>query len=164
MPVAEAHKELRFTRAGQAAVFSVVASVLVMVALVFFLLSPYRADKPELPQPAWGLIPLALAIAGFRVALRCAKHAYLLLTPLGIEIFPFFRPDKGMQLILWSEIAGAEIDSQRLTLHFTAEKTAGIHLSLAPISPPRRELLAAAIEGRFPPAQSDYDSDAPSDP
>jgi hypothetical protein len=37
-----------------------------------------------------------------------------------------------------------------LTLHFSAEKTAGIHLALSPIAKDRRELLAKAIRGRLP--------------
>lgn len=149
MAVAESHKELRFTRAGQATGLAIATSMLVITAVLFFGLARYRPDNPQLPHPAWGVLPLVLAIVSARLAWRCAKHAYLLLTPLGVEIFPFFRPAKGMQVILWSEIADAEIDSNRLTLHFTAEKTAGVHLSLSPISRPKRLLLATAIQGRF---------------
>jgi hypothetical protein len=54
-----------------------------------------------------------------------------------------------MQVIPWQQIDSAEIDHRRLTLHFTAEKSAGIHLSLSPIAKDRRELLAKAIRGRF---------------
>ena len=150
MSVAEPQKELRFTRAGQALSFIILAAVAFMAALVFFLLAPYRADHPALPHPAWGLLPFILALGLARLAWHCARHAYILLSPIGVEIFPFFRPAATMQVIPWAQIAAADIDRSRLTLHFTAEKTSGIHLSLAPIARDRRELLAKAIRGRLP--------------
>jgi len=150
MPVAEPQKELRFTRAGQAAGFCIAGAVCFMAALVFFLLIPHRADNPMLPHPAWGMVPLALAVVLFRTAWHCAKHSYILLSPIGVEVFPFFRPGANMQVIPWAGIAAADIDDSRLTLHFTAEKTGGIHLSLSPLAKDRRELLAKAIRGRFP--------------
>jgi hypothetical protein len=150
MPVAEPQKELRFTRAGQALPFMVMAAGSFMAALVFLLLAPHRADHPVLPHPAWGVLPLLLALGLARLAWHCAKHAYILLSPIGVEIFPLFRPASTMQVIPWAQIVAAEIDRSRLTLHFTAEKTSGIHLSLAPLAKDRRELLARAIRGRFP--------------
>lgn len=150
MPIAEPQKELRFTRAGQAAGFGIAAAVLVMAALVFFLLTPHREENPMLPHPAWGFVPLALAALSARVAWRCTKHAYILLSPIGVEVFPFFRPEAGMQVIPWAQITGADIGPSRLTLHFSEEKTSGIHLSLAPIARNRRELLSKAIRGRIP--------------
>ena len=149
MPVAEPAKELRFTRAGQAAGFWIGAAVCIMAGLVFFLLTPHRAENPQLPHPAWGFVPLALAAGLIRLAWRCTKHAYILLSPIGVEVFPLFRPEATMQVIPWQQIDSAEIDHRRLTLHFTAEKSAGIHLSLSPIAKDRRELLAKAIRGRF---------------
>lgn len=141
MPVAEPQKELRFTRSGQAAVFVILGSVLAMAALVFFLLEPTSLW--------WGLIPLVLAIVCGRVTWHCTRHAYLILSPIGVEIFPFFRPEKGMQLIPWGQIAAIEINEPltKATLHFTAEKTAGIHLTLRPITAKRRPLLAKALTG-----------------
>ena len=150
MAVAEPQKELRFTRAGQAAGFWIAAAVCIMAGLVFFLLLPHRAENPQLPHPAWGILPLALAAVMIRVAWKCTKHAYILLSPIGVEIFPFFRPESGMQVIPWSQIVAADVDDSRLTLHFSTEKTAGIHLSLAPVAKNRRELLAKAIRGRLP--------------
>jgi len=150
MAVAQAHKELRFTRAGQATGFWLAAAVLVMTALVFVLVAPYRAEHAELPHPAWGLVPLGLATLTIRLAVRCTRHAYLILSPIGVEIFPLFRPDSGMQLIAWAQIDSAEIAAGRLTLHYNLEKTAGLHLSLRPIARLQRDLLTKAIQGRFP--------------
>jgi hypothetical protein len=120
-----------------------------MAGLVFFLLTPHRAENPELPHPAWGLVPLALAAGLIRLAWRCTKHAYLLLSPVGVEVFPLVRPEAGMQVIPWQQIHSAEVDKSRLTLHFNPEKSSGIHLSLSPIARDRRELLATAIRGRL---------------
>ena len=154
MPVAEPQKELRFTRAGQALTFAILAAVCFMAALVFFLLAPYRPDHPVLPNPAWGLVPLGLALGCLRIAWHCARHAYILLSPIGVEVFPFFRPGANMQVIPWAQIVAADVDDSRLTLHFNPEKTAGIHLSLSPLAKDRRELLAKAIGGRLPSSRS----------
>jgi hypothetical protein len=162
MPVAEPQKELRFTRAGQAVVFWIAAAACIMAGLVFFLIAPYRADTPELPHPAWGLVPIGLGLILMRLAWHCAKYAYLLLSPIGIEIFPFFRPGTNMQVIPWAQIAAADIDAKRLTLHFSAEKTSGIHLSLSPIAKDRRALLAKAIQGRLPATPAASTSPSPS--
>jgi len=153
MPVAEPEKELRFTRAHQAIGFWIAAAVLVMAALVFLLLAPYRAENPQLPSPLWGILPLALAWLAARIAIRCTRHAYLILSPIGIEIFPFFRPDQNLQIIPWAQITAADIDDPPtlLTLHFNPEKTAGTHISLSPIPKPRRPLLTRAIRGRLTP-------------
>jgi len=86
----------------------------------------------------------------FRLAWHCARHAYILLSPIGVEIFPFFRPAVNMQVVPWAQIVAADINDGQLTLHFSAEKTSGIHLSLSPIPKDRRELLAKAIRGRLP--------------
>ena len=116
--------------------------------------SIYRDINPDLPHPAWAAVPLVLALVRARVAVWLTRHAYLILTPLGIEIFPFFRPAAGMRLVTWQEINHAEVDekSTRLTLHHDPEKTSGIHLSLTPIRADRRSLLAKAVLGRLSPA------------
>lgn len=143
-------KELRFTRSGQAALFWVASAVLAAAGVTLAATSLYRAENPELPHPAWALLPVLLSGLSARLAIRLTRHAYLILTPLGIEIFPFFRPDRGMRLVVWQEVAAAETDDglTRLTLHHDAGKTSGIHLSLKPLRRDRRELLAKAVVGR----------------
>lgn len=143
-------KELRFTRSGQAALFWVLSAVCAAMAVTMAATSLYRDINPELPHPAWALVPLGLAVIAGRLAARLTRHAYLILTPLGIEIFPFFRPDRGMRLVVWQEVAAAEVNPPmtRLTLHHDAAKTSGIHLSLKPVRADRRELLAKAVVGR----------------
>ncbi len=147
-------KELRFTRSGQAGLFWMIAAVLASVGITMLATSIYRDINPELPHPAWALVPLVLALLMARVAVRLTRHAYLILTPLGIEIFPFFRPAAGMRLVTWQEVNHAEVDEKTkwLTLHHDPEKTSGIHLSLTPIREERRTLLAKAVLGRLSPA------------
>ncbi len=144
-------KELRFTRSGQAAIFWVLAAVCSSAAVTLVATALYREVNPHLPHPAWGLLPLALACMAGWIALHLTRHAYLILTPLGIEIFPFFRPARGMQLVTWQEISSAEVAEEgcQLSLHYNPEKTAGIHLSLRPLPAERRRLLAKAVLGRL---------------
>jgi hypothetical protein len=147
-------KELRFTRSGQASLFWVASAVLAATGITMLATAIYRDINPLLPHPAWAVLPLALATAMARLAVGMTRHAYLILTPLGIEIFPLFRPAEGMRLVTWQEVHHAEVDEKntRLTLHHDAGKTSGIHLSLTPIRADRRTLLAKAVLGRLSPA------------
>jgi hypothetical protein len=149
--VLESEKELRFTRSGQAVVFWVAAAVFAVACVILVSVSFHRGDNPLLPHPGWALLPMISSYVLVRLAIRLTKHAYLILTPLGIEVFPFFRPERGMQSVFWSEIHSVEADEQRkwLTLHFNEEKSAGIHLSLRPIETKRREFLLHALRGRL---------------
>jgi hypothetical protein len=147
----EPEKELRFTRSGQAVGFWLVAAVCAAIAVTLVATAFYRDINPHLPHPVWAILPLVLAVVLVRTAMRMTRHAYLILTPMGIEIFPFFRPEKGMQMLLWQEIDHAEISRSggRLTLHRDVEETSGIHLSLRPIRRDRRDHLTRAIQGRL---------------
>lgn len=143
-------KEVRFTRSGQAVIFWLAGAVFGTAAVTLLATSTYRDINPMLPHPAWALAPLAGAVVSARLAWRLTRHAYLILTPLGIEIFPFYRPEAGMTLVSWQEVDAAEVNASRtrLSLHFDADKTSGIHLSLRPISADRRDLLIKALAGR----------------
>lgn len=147
-------KELRFTRSGQALGFWLAAAGFTAVALTLLATSIYRDINPDVPHPAWAVLPLIVSGMFARLAIRLTRHAYLILTPLGIEIFPFFRPASGMQLVLWQELHHAEADTAMtlLTLHRDAAETSGIRLSLRPVHSARRSLLAKAVLGRLSPA------------
>ncbi|NNC89790.1 MAG: hypothetical protein HKN82_15140 [Akkermansiaceae bacterium] len=146
-PLAEPHKELRFTRAGQGHLFFVLgaAAAGLAVILAFFAFLP---ERPLLPRWAF-LLPLPVAALFFRIGLRCVRHAYLIFTPLGVEIFPFFNPRDKMQVIYWSEIAHAEVDPARtkLILHYDADRTSGLVASLRPVPRTRRNLIHATVDG-----------------
>ncbi len=146
--VAEPQKELRFTRSGQAALFCVLGAVFVGIAVTFLATGIYRPTNPELPHPAWAAPCFVLAVGAFWLARHLTRHAYLILTPMGLEIFPFYRPAKGMQMVLWQEISGVDADKNWLSLHFNNEKTVGMHLSMGPVRKKLRPLLVKAVTGR----------------
>jgi hypothetical protein len=149
MPVAEPHKELRFTRAAQALPFWLLGAVSAITAITLFTVGRYREENPDLPSSSWAILPAIACWGSLRLAVHCTRHAYLILSPLGVEIFPFFRPASGMQIIHWSEIDSIDHDDRRLTLHFDPQKRAGVHLTLTPIPPSRRPLLIQALSGRL---------------
>lgn len=146
--VAEPHKELRFTRAGQAQGFVVIAAIAFIIALIIGI-TTYLGH----PSFRWWMPLPFLLISGLltRLAARCARHAYIILTPLGIEVFPLFKPEKNLNLVYWTQLDHAEFDEElnTLKLHFNEQKTAGIILSLKPILTTKRPLLQKALEGRL---------------
>jgi len=146
--VSEPHKELRFTRAAQAQnllVVSAIATALGMFILVTSLLGH--------PNFHWGFSVPFFLTSGLliRLSIRCTRHAYLILTPLGLEIFPLIKPEKNLNLIYWSQIHRADFqkDQTILRLHFDQEGRSGVVLSLKPIAPPKRLLLEKALKGRL---------------
>lgn len=146
--VSEPHKELRFTRGAQASLFALLGAICCGAAVAIALL--YFIPKDPITPWWWPFIPIPFAALFFRLAYRCARHAYLILTPLGIEIFPFFNARENLQVLYWSEIAAAEVNERKqLVVHFNQERTSGVVASLAPILSKKRALLARAIEGRM---------------
>lgn len=148
--VSEPQKELRFTRSGQAVGFGVLGAILIGAAVTLVATGVHRAEHPELPHPLWALPCVVVALGCFWLTRHLAKHAYVILTPLGLEIFPFFFPSKNLRLVLWQEIILADFseDEKWLTLHFNEEKSSGLHLSLKPMDRKFRSLLAKAVLGR----------------
>jgi hypothetical protein len=148
-------KELRFTRARQAIVFWVLGIVLGLTAAGVGVLSWWQLRHP----PSWwvALVPLALAAGALALAWRLTRHAYILLSPIGVELFPFWKPVDHFQLLPWSTIAGAEFspDGRWLTLTLAGYEDVKVILTLDPI--PRRTLplLVRAVTGvmeKRPPA------------
>ncbi|MGB1130040.1 MAG: hypothetical protein ACPG4K_08315 [Haloferula sp.] len=148
MGVAEPHKELRFTRAAQAVPFWILAAISAASAILLISISFHRADNPALPSPFWVILPAIICWAAIRVALHCTCKAYIILSPLGVEIFPLLKPIEGMQMVPWGQIDSVEIGDYLVTLHFDDEQSAGVHLTLSPIPKPQRPLLAKALTER----------------
>ena len=146
--VAEPHKELRFSRSAQARLFFLLGSTFITIA-IFLAAASFTAGL-EFPL-WWAAFPLVPALPCFLLAYHCVRHAYLILTPLGIELFPFFNPHRNLQVLYWSEIDHAEIsgDLRTLTIHYNADRTAGIKATLSPLLSAKRQLLQRAIEGRM---------------
>lgn len=150
--VAEPEKELRFTRAAQAPVFYAAAVLCFAASMAVFILSTqdWGMKGPMLAGWVWFCLPGLLLTYGFlRIGLRCTRHAYLILSPLGVEIFPFVKPEKNLQILYWSEVADAEFspDAKQLILHFNEERKSGVVVSLIPIPLSRRLFLEEAVMG-----------------
>ncbi len=148
--VAEPEKELRFTRAAQAPLFyglSVLIFASTMALFILFILDSGIGES-ALQGWLWLCLPgMMLCYWLFRLGLRCTRHAYIILSPLGVEIFPFFNPRKNLQVIYWTQVADAETKDGNLILHFTGEKNSGVVVSMKPIPQPRHKLLEKAIVG-----------------
>lgn len=144
-PLEEPHKELRFTRAQQAQFFFILAAVFLSGGVLLLILKNH-------PDVRWwhSLICLLPTMICLKTAFFCTRHAYLILTPLGIEIFPFRHAEKNLEMRFWSEFTAADFDEEltKLTLHTNAEKTAGLVISLHPIIISQRPFLKKAILGR----------------
>jgi len=152
--VVEPEKELRFTRSAQAIVFYVISVIGFAVSMGVFILSTqdWGMGGPILDGWQWLCLPgLLFTAIFFRMGLKCTRHAYLILNPLGIEIFPFYKPEKNLQILYWSEIEEAEVDleKQQLVLHFSKDQTSGVVVSLSPIPKRQQSLLKKAVLGRM---------------
>lgn len=139
-------KELRFTRSRQAVTFVTAGMACLGITGGLVILWWQRTDPPSL---WWGVPTLLLAWASLRLAVHLTRHAYLLLSPIGIEIFPFFRPAQHMQLFSWGEIRDAEVSGDRrwLTLTLAGYEDSKVIITLDPVKIPARELLAKAVDG-----------------
>ena len=158
--IAEPEKELRFTRARQARLFYGLAVITFSASMAIFILATqdWGMGGPLLKGWWWLCLPgLSLCYLMLRLGLRCTRHAYIILSPLGVEIFPFFRARKNLQVIYWSQLADAEVKEGQLFLHFTAEKSSGVIASLKPIPAERRRMLAKAVAGVMKNQQAEVD-------
>jgi hypothetical protein len=140
-------KELRFTRSHQAITFVIAGALFLCATAGLLLLWWQRLDSP--PSVWWALLPMTAAWGCFRLAVHLTRHAYLLLSSIGIEIFPFLRPAQNMQLFSWAEIQHAEVsgDERFLVLTLAGYEDAKVIISLAPVKPAARPLLAKAVSG-----------------
>lgn len=145
--MADPAKELRFTRSRQAAHFALSGLGLVAAGAGLIILRWWQLDHPPSLWPA--VASLAGGVACLVFAGRLARHAFLLLSPVGVEIFPFFLPTRNFQLVPWGTVADASVDPDMkwLTIRLAGYEDAGIVISLAPIARRVRPLLVRAIEG-----------------
>lgn len=150
---ADPGKELRFTRSAQAAHFAAAAILSLCLSFAWLSLAfwPWHADGSTLLDSWWpGLLPLPLVLVFLWLALYCASHAYIILSPVGIEIFPLWFPTENFRLVPWTHVAGARAEHGNLIIDFPPVGSGGgIILSLAPLRRHQRELLWHAIERRF---------------
>ena len=147
MPSSAAIPELRFTRSRQAVVSLACGLGCLLLSLGIFILHYQRFTHP--PVFFWGFIPLPLAALFLWLAWHQLRHPFLILTRIGVEIYPFFLPARNMHLLLWQQISRSEIlfDPPRLILTRADATDAKIFITLAPLVPRQRELLQTALAG-----------------
>ena len=147
MPSSAATPELRFTRSRQAVVSLAWGLGCLLLSLGIFILHYQRFTHP--PAFFWGFVPLLPGTLCFWLAWHQLRHPFLVLTRIGIEIYPFFLPARNMHLLLWQQISRSEIISEPPQLILTrADATdAKIFITLAPLVPRQRELLQTALAG-----------------
>jgi hypothetical protein len=140
-------QELRFTRGRQGAFFFVVAVAALCVSAILWRLAipPSEMNDALLSTPLWALIPVPIAAAAAWLGRFQVKHAYLILSPVGIEIFPTFFPSDRMDLMPWGEIESASVDGGALIVRKLGG--GGAVISLAPIGRAQRFLLDRAVAG-----------------
>jgi len=122
------------------------------VSFAFFLLIGLTWFMGHPTFTWWMALPfLILSALLTRLSAYCARHAYLILTPLGMEIFPLIKPHKNLNLVYWAQIIDADFNEEltALKLHFNEDQTAGVILSLKAISAKKRLLLKRALESRL---------------
>lgn len=146
--VANPEKEIRFTRAGQSRLWFIFAGVQLAAMLigVAFAHVPGDYGAPVLKEYWWTLIPLSIGLLlCVRVGWHCMRHAYLIFSPIGVEIFPFRKPEENLDVVMWSEIDHLELRGNFLFLHYNSAETAGKAISIKPIPRQKRALLVALV-------------------
>lgn len=143
----DADKEIRFTRSQQALPWGILAAASAAAIVIgttgALLPAPYGAA--ELKQ-WWPLLPplFTLFIFSSLLCWRCTRRAYLIFSSIGVEIFPFWKAEKNLNVILWQEIHHLNLVNGFLMIHFNAEESAGAAVSLRPI-PSKKHLLIKKI-------------------
>ena len=151
--ISQPEKELRFTRARQALTFIALGVIFVCVAIAIWIrampmLGNAAGEEPAISSPWFAALPLLPAVWCFWVASHCARHAFIILTPLGIEMFPFLFPTKNMRALYWSEITAAAVGDDLKNLTIDLDGGSKVFVALAPIAKNARPLLKRAAEGR----------------
>jgi hypothetical protein len=142
-------KEIRFTRAGQAVPLWLGAAICLTATLALLCIRWIPGNDGLGPPALWALLPAVPTWILAKLAIHCTRHAYLILTPLGLEILPLLRPAARMRLIPWQQIDSLDCTDSRLTLHFNREMSSGVHLTLRPLRHDQRVLLKSALAGRI---------------
>ena len=147
MSPSAATPELRFTRSRQAVVSLAWGLGCLLLSLGLFILHFQRFTHP--PALGWGFVPLLPAALFLWLAWHQLRHPFLVLTRIGIEIYPFFLPARNMHLLLWQQISHSEIIAEPPQLILTRADAADakIFITLAPLVPRQRELLHTALSG-----------------
>ena len=150
--ITEPEKELRFTRARQALTFILLGGAFLCIASWIWFSDFFvneSADSVNLLRIIIILLLFSFSLICFWVAINCARHAFLILTPLGIELFPFWFPSKNLRVLYWTEIDNVIVTESMKTLEIHCHGGNKVFIALAPITVDRLPYLKRAIEGRM---------------
>jgi hypothetical protein len=146
-------KEVRFTRSRQATPFWFAGLFFLVLAGGIAAASTTLFSPPSghriVEDGWWALLPLALGTACLWAAIHLTRHAYIILTPIGIELFPLFFPSKNLNVVYWPEIEGVSFDDARRQMVIDIAGGSKIFLTLDPVRRDRIELLVKAAQGRM---------------
>ena len=145
-------QEIRFTRSGQAVHFVILALIFLCLGVGLYLVSLdfwSVSQEPLLKQSWYGLLVLPFVIACLWMAVRLSKHAYLIFSPVGIEIFPFFKPSTNMNVLLWNEVETVDFteDGKMMRVRLLSEGDHQVFLSIAPLKSASQDLLKHTVTG-----------------
>ena len=152
--IQEPEKELRFTRSRQAITF-VAAGLISLCILGFIWFQVYfnglekNQNGPLIFPILCSIILITMAVLFFLVAIHCTQHALIILSPLGLELFPFWFPVKNFRMLYWSEINDAKINKEMNLLSIDCNNGSKIFISIKPIPTKIRSYLKTAIDGRM---------------
>jgi hypothetical protein len=138
--------ELRFTRSRQAVVMLAWGITFTLISVAFMATYYHNFHRQAW---WWAVLPGIPAAVFYWLAWNHLRHPYLVLTRVGLEIYPFFLPARNMHLVLWQQIARADVSSTPplLTLTRADQDDGKIFITLAPLQPQQCQLLARALEG-----------------
>ncbi len=164
-PVEDPVKELRFTRSQLAVYLGILAAIalIAVILIAYVVVRLYFRDQevPSSPSPWLALLAGLICIGALRGMIHCARHAYILLTPLGIEILPLFRPAKRMRAVFWPELSEVTIAGGKLVLELDTEPSEVIKLSLFPLTARQRTMLLSAVKGTLAKREQSSEADKP---
>ena len=145
MQAPAAIRELRFTRN----LWGFLTLLLLALSLVnsYLIFSFYALYFTPFFLVLFGLCELSFLLLCAAVARYFLKYALYIITPLGIEILPLYKPRKNHQLIPWSEVE----KYQRISPSKIAIKTPAqtFTLSLRALLPSSRQLFFKAMDEQY---------------
>ena len=158
--ITEPEKELRFTRARQGLTFVAFGGIFLCITFWIWF-SNTTINGQAIIEISLGLIItlilFSLSLICIWVAVNCVRHAFIILTPLGIELFPFWFPSKNLHVIYWTQIDNAIVTEDMKTLEIQCQGGGKVFVALAPITVDRLPYLKRAIEGRMAQAKEPKD-------
>lgn len=144
--VAREQRELRFTRNAWA-LWLYFWGVYLVLGMAMAACMTFRPRIPFWVEAACWTGGILLAAVCFWLAVVCMRRAYVLLTPLGVEILPLWKPEKRMKVYPWY---GIDDWSPRLGgIVLLMSDGSSDRINLFCMRARQRELLTTALTGRI---------------